>query len=197
MTFNYSGFFIRDLIYPKILDNTIHDLFLYSNDNPNNLTFPDELQHRHKLTKDDTFLYNYHLTNLTALEVGKQNYNPIRYNHNSNGVNELVSSLSPIIEDMSSDYTYLVEVLMQNDLNKVNLFFALVAWLSIDNFRWHKLPNFSHISEDLSYGLVSEYPDLILPYACFIADINRRVSLELITKDTLNLLDNAARLSIN
>lgn len=194
MTFNYSGFYIRDLIYNKILDNSFHELLFSFNSNPL-IPFPPNLKYRHQLTNHADFLFAYHYTNLSALEVGKHFYDPIRYTHNPAGVHELVDSLAPVYNS-TSNQTYLVEVLMQNDLNKVNLFFATVAWLSIDNFRWHKLPEFSHIPEDLCYGLVSEYPDIIFPYAAFVSNVNRYPNLELLPTETLNALASVAKLSI-
>lgn len=193
MTFNYSGFYIRDLIYNKILDNSFHELLFSFNSNPL-ISFPTTLKYRHQLTNDPNFLFAYHFTNLAALEVGKHFYEPIRYNHNPSGVCELVDSLTPVYNS-DCNQTYMVEVLMQNDLNKVNLFFATVAWLSIDNFRWHNLPQFSHIPEDLSYGLVSDYPDLIFPYAAFISNVNRYPNLELLPSETLDDLESVAHLS--
>ena len=193
MTFNYSGFYIRDLIYNKIMDNSFHELLFSFNSNPLP-SFPTNFKSRHKLINDPRFLFSYHFTNLAALEIGKHFYNPIRFNHNSNGVCELVDSLTPVYNS-NSNQTYMVEVLMQNDLNKVNLFYATVAWLSIDDFKWHKLPNFSHIPEDLSYGLVSNYPDLIFPYAAFISNVNRYPNLELLPSEILDTLESVAYLS--
>lgn len=192
MNLNYSGFYIRDLIYQKILDNTIHELLFSFNSN-SFCRFPTNLSHRQHLISNTEFLYHYHLTNLLALEVGKLHYHPIRYANNTKGVHEVANSLA--VDDSNSE-TYVVEVIMQNDLQKVNLFYATVAWLSIDDFRWHKLPPFSHIPEDLSYGLVSDYPDMILPYAAFISKVDRYPALELLDSSTIELVKETAKISV-
>lgn len=48
---------------------------------------------------------------------------------------------------------------------------AISAWLTIDDFRWHEVDPV--YGKDLAYGLVSRYPDLIIPLAMFVLNIDR------------------------
>ncbi|WP_141712637.1 hypothetical protein A5482_015980 (plasmid) [Cyanobacterium sp. IPPAS B-1200] len=57
-------------------------------------------------------------------------------------------------------------LLVISDANKCNLFLCIVAWLTIDDFRWHKI--YPSVPEDLSYGLVLQYPDYILSCVEFV-----------------------------
>lgn len=194
MSISYSSFVIRDLIKDKILDNSIHELLFEFNSHDNTtFPFPSPLCSRHLLLRDSNFQYKYHLTNLLALEIGKTIYNPIRYTTVNKGITELATSLTKVYSDDDSSETYMVEVLMQNDLNRVNLFFATVAWLTVDEFRWHNHPGFEHIPSDLSYGLVQTYPDLLIPYGLFISNLNRYPNLDLLDSDKISLIESIAR----
>lgn len=201
MSINYSIFVMRDLLKEKIIDNTIHELLIgHTNKDELFQQFPSKLQNRHLMLRDPNFQFNYHITNLIALQIGKSLYNPIRYINNNEGVNEKASSLTKVYskdktENINTDI-YLVEVLMQNDLNRVNLFFATVAWLTIDEFRWHNEPGFENVPSDLSYGLVQEYSDLLIPYSMFITNINREENLKLLNTQQLNLINIMAKDSI-
>lgn len=95
------------------------------------------------------------------------------------------------IEGDSVEETTLFERLIQNDTEDHNYFFGLVAWLTIDDFRWHKLPGFKHIRSDLSYELVLSYPDIIIPLAKFILKDERHEGL--LTRKDLETIDAIAK----
>jgi hypothetical protein len=204
MNLNYSVFTIRDIIKEKILNNSVQDLlFKVNNQNVSLPSLPSKLSLRHNLPNCQNYLYYYHLTNIIALEIGKKHYSPIRYKIKNNGIEEMADSISPIFSqdnnisknDINTE-TYLVEVLMQQDLNKVNLFFALTAWMSIDTFRWHELEGFEHIPEDLSYGLVTDYYDLLLPYGAFVSNLDRYIHYDLLDSSEISKLTKIAEQSV-
>lgn len=57
---------------------------------------------------------------------------------------------------------------MRQDLARVPLQIAIVAWLSTDQFRWSDdYPHFEEEYSDLSYGLVTSFPEGVLAYATF------------------------------
>ncbi|WP_152034140.1 hypothetical protein [Synechococcus elongatus] len=51
----------------------------------------------------------------------------------------------------------LAVALASNDLDRAVYPIAATAWLTTDNFRWHKLQGFQSVPEDLSYGLILDY----------------------------------------
>lgn len=73
--------------------------------------------------------------------------------------------------------------LMENDFHRVILPIAVTAWLTVDEFRWHHY--FEDIPEDLHYGLVTQYPEVIIYYAAFIAGFNRAEALATLTPQTI------------
>ena len=78
----------------------------------------------------------------------------------------------------ATDGRPLVYVLMEQDILRVILPVAVTAWLTVDDFRWHH--HVSEIPEDLQYGLVLSYPNLLVQYAAFIAGYNREKILNFI-----------------
>lgn len=73
--------------------------------------------------------------------------------------------------------------LMENDIHRVIAPVAITAWLTLDEFRWH-----NHIPDipcDLSYGLVTHYPEAIIKYAVFMGNWNRAEIISQLPKKTI------------
>jgi hypothetical protein len=73
--------------------------------------------------------------------------------------------------------------LMENDIHRVIAPVAITAWLTLDEFRWH-----NHIPDipcDLSYGLVTHYPEAILKYAVFMGNWDRAEILSQLSQKTI------------
>lgn len=65
---------------------------------------------------------------------------------------------------------YLPSYLALRDINRVPVQAAAVAWLSFDGWRWDK-EKYPGFPEDLSYGLVLEYPQPILAATAWLAGL--------------------------
>jgi hypothetical protein len=80
--------------------------------------------------------------------------------------------------------------LMENDIHRVIAPVAVTAWLTIDEFRWHHyIPG---IPQDLHYGLVTQYPEVIVCYAAFMAGLNRTEVLSQLPAETIILCEELA-----
>jgi len=175
---------LRDLIKSKILSNSVH-LLLPTELIKNNKKFPQN-NLIHYLPNEAFTLGNYfYLFRLCEL-VANKTYSPERYNTMASA-----SSGKPIME-LSGDESPLITLLpiinhlVCIDISCVNLFVAAVAWLTTDDFRWETLNPMIH--DKLSYGLVLQYPDYIIPMCCMIADYKRYEFLEDIDKESLEMV---------
>lgn len=186
---NYSAIYLRDELLKRTLENSVHKLLLC--DDPNKLvSLPTPLNQRHMVLNSDYFCYCYHKTYIIGQALAKKNVKPRLNPAKSDLMDEAYAySLLPHEQDLQ---IYSFEAIMQNDLNSVNYFFALIAWLTIDEFRWHLLPDFKHIKEDLSYGLVLEYPDVIGTLAKFILGFSRHEMFDKLSQEDLMKIDEIA-----
>lgn len=148
----YDAKYIRDLLKQHILQNTGDTLL--DDWNPTKETdkgfLPFTMGGLHLCRDDKRFTYRYHRLLSLSQEVALQHYR------------------SDIGETMRS--------LMLKDLARVTVLSAVTAWLTTDGLRWHNLD--PDVPEDLSYGLVLQYPRGVLSYAAMIANINRAEALK-------------------
>jgi hypothetical protein len=135
----------------------------------------------------ESYCYLWHLANNIALLFWK---------------NETFTSLAsvhlgkpiPEIVDIEDDSCPLLRVLLTKDLDTVNLNWALVAWLTIDGFRWESL--YPHLEfPDLNYGLVLQYPNYILTLAVVVTNLadHREGLTALLNKPTLDWIAQMAK----
>lgn len=169
----------------------MHELLIC--EQPNMLKpLPSNHKNRHMILSDPNFKLAYYRTHLWAMEVAKMNYVPVRQSLTGKSVEELGKSFYDT--DGSGPDIFFIESLMQNDMAGTNMWFACVAWLSYDEFRWHETENYGHIREDLFYGLVLQYADFILPYAAYLLDLNRSEQWE-ISSEVAEEIEEKARTS--
>jgi hypothetical protein len=78
--------------------------------------------------------------------------------------------------------------LINQDFAKVNCLIALVAWLTTDEWRWHKEYPHYNIPEDLNYGLVLQEPLAVIYFAMYVLGYDRKLDYNTIleTKESLN-----------
>jgi hypothetical protein len=81
---------------------------------------------------------------------------------------------------------YLIDSLLTNDLKRCHFFICLMAWISYSRDE-SILANDPSIPEDLHYGLILEYPEVIFAYAEYICSSKeRRKELkQTISKDSI------------
>jgi hypothetical protein len=79
--------------------------------------------------------------------------------------------------------------LINCEFTKVNCLIALVAWLTTDDWRWHKEYPHYNIPEDLSYGLVLQEPQAVINFALYILGYNRTLDHDIISEVKTNLKD--------
>lgn len=68
--------------------------------------------------------------------------------------------------------------LINHEFNRVNCLVALVAWLTIDEWRWHKEYPFYNIPEDLNYGFVLQEPLAVINFTLYILGYKRDLEIE-------------------
>lgn len=180
--FNNSILGLRDKLKDLILTNTIHLLIPTVGTEEPLHPFPVGEQ-VHMLPYHYDTLVNYFYLFKLATNYSEATYNPERY-----GSEASIASGKPInvskMAQYTSDYPHLPTQLVVKDVAKCNMFIAAVAWLSWDNFRWQEeLPT---VPIDLSYGLVLQFPDYIIPFCEFLLDMNRKPYLESIGMEQLD-----------
>lgn len=79
--------------------------------------------------------------------------------------------------------------LINNEFNRVNCLIALVAWLTIDDWRWHKEYGQYDIPEDLQYGLVLQEPTAVITFALYILGYKRDLDNETVSQIKTSLKD--------
>lgn len=67
--------------------------------------------------------------------------------------------------------------IINNEFNRVNCLIAIVAWLTTDEWRWHKEYPDYNIPEDLSYGLVLDEPQAVISFSLYILGYKRELDL--------------------
>jgi len=150
-SYNFHITAIRDELIRKVRSNTEETIFAEFSNTPL-IKFP---ENKKKLPQNHETVVAYYKAMLYAESVGYLNYSDIRQGKAIKRV----------------DLDAMVVKLMWKDLDKVTLPVALVAWLTIDSFRWHRV--YVDFPEELSYGLVLDYADFVIPYATFIHGCNR------------------------
>lgn len=102
-------------------------------------------------------------------------------------INARMYAMNQVIKKKEKqDHLFLLTGLEDTDHNRVTLLYMLSAWLTIDEFRWHKVFSYEEIPEDLSYGLVLDYPTYVLNYANYVLNPSlRRLYLEELSKEEL------------
>lgn len=98
-------------------------------------------------------------------------------------VEQMLKSTQPNDTKSVIDHRPLLCWLMENDFHRVILPIAVTAWLTVDEFRWHHY--FEDIPEDLHYGLATQYPEVIIYYAAFIAGFNRAEAFATLSPQTI------------
>lgn len=137
-------------------------------------------------------LYRYYKTIIYAERVGLMHTCPALY-----APKELIEKipdeqLRPENEQRSLE----VKTIAYRDLCKVHGPIALTAWLTNDEFRWHKIDK--SIPEDLSYGLVNQYPDFVLTYGLYLSGLQRtRIERDLLTSELEQKLDGYAMTALD
>jgi hypothetical protein len=79
--------------------------------------------------------------------------------------------------------------LINVEFTQVNCLIALVAWLTTDNWRWHKEYPHYNIPEDLSYGLVLSEPDAVISFALYVLGYKRTLDHDIICEVKTSLKD--------
>lgn len=78
----------------------------------------------------------------------------------------------------TTDEKSVVKNVLWQDLKRVSFPVALVSWLTTDSFRWHENTYMlQNTYEDLNYGLVLQYPEVILSFAAYVLYHDSTVSL--------------------
>jgi len=174
---------LRDEIKSKILDNSLH-LLLPKKATNINYQFPTD-NIFHYLPNEAFTLANYFYLFRMAELVANQEYTVGRHNSMASAsINKPITELS-MTKSKSAGILPLVGELICEDIGKVNVFVACVAWLSTDGFKWETVNPM--ITEDLSYNLVSQYYDYVVPFACVIADFRRDELVSKLSKESLEL----------
>lgn len=179
---------LRQLFIDKIVNNTVHQL-LPTYLHKINVQFPANPPQRGLLPFDRSTLHNYHYLLRLAETYTVPKYNNLRYSSeaaiaSNKGIDETSNFLIP----GTTTALPFVSTVIYKDISKVNAFICAVAWLSSDEFKWHiKYPEYQ-IPEDLSYGLVLQYPDFIIPYCCVLADYKREECYTQLQSESLKLI---------
>lgn len=150
---------VRNYIRKQVVNNNINR-FLPTIWSVNNKQFPIR-NTCHLLPKEPKTLTNYYyLVRLCEL-CGILNCSKSKQN---------THEVSSYTSQLSEDNIPVAVKLYYQDLTRANIFVSLVAWLSTDGFRWHTNPMFANIPEDLSYSLVLNYPEFIIPVARLVTN---------------------------
>lgn len=153
----------------KILDtNTIHKIvkpILY----PKTEHFPTGIDRIGLLPNSAGTILNYCFHSRLAEVVGILHYKTGRFGDVSHSNTERGHNEPGLFQHFYAEPPSLVIDLCLTDLHRVNCFVAAYAWLTTNDFRWHH--KYKHLPEDLSYGLILQYPDFIIPYAACISGL--------------------------
>lgn len=175
---------LRDNIKSKVLNHSLH-LLLPKKSTQFNHHFPKENTF-HYLPNEAFTLANYFYLFRLAELVAYNEYQIERHNSMAAAsINKPIIEVSSI-KSKTAGVLPIVGELICEDVGKVNMFIACVAWLSTDNFNWSSIN--SVVPEDLSYNLVSQYYDYVVPFACVLADYRRT---EFVDKLSSSALDSA------
>lgn len=182
---------LRQKLIDKIINNTVHEL-LPTSLHKINARFPLSANDRALLPNDKPTLLNYHYLLRLSEVIGILNYKDLRYNSDAAiSLNKGISESTNLTTEMTG-LLPLVATVAYKDMAKVNAFICAVAWLSIDDFKWHtQYPSYL-VPEDLSYGLVLQYPDFIIPFCSVIADYKREECYSKIQEESLKLVSKYA-----
>lgn len=162
---------IRDKLISSVHSNNIHTL-LPNFVSKNNIAFPTCAGLTHQLPFHRESLLNYYYLVRLCEIYGSSKSKVVRPQMNVM-VDETTQKTTGIDNNLASTAI----LLFYNDVARANIFVSTVAWLTIDEFRWHKTENFTQTPEDLSYGMILQYPDLVVPVAKLVADIDRAEAL--------------------
>lgn len=167
-----SSHTLRTNLIERVLNNTLHEL-LPKKFSLTSVIFPPSIDQRKMLPNNAYTLGNYYYLLRLAEVVACLKYEEARHNtmasaHLGKPIKEYSTRGSSVIPVLP-----LVATVMYADLGQVNAFVAAAAWLTTDDFRWHNQDKQLKVPETLSYGLVLQYPDFILPYCSVIADYGR------------------------
>lgn len=181
---------LRNEIKSKVLNNSLH-LLLPKKSTNINYKFPSDSIF-HYLPNEAFTLANYFYLFRIAELVAYREYTMERYNSMASAsINKPLLELSNT-KSKSAGILPIVGDLICEDTGKVNIFVACVAWLSTDGFNWSTINPM--VPEDLSYNLVSQYFDYVVPFACVVADYRRN---ELVSKLSEESLESAYSQAVN
>lgn len=154
-------------------------------DNPNDDWYIPKPYGLNYIPRTQEFLYEYFKLIMECEWVGQMHFNPDEYLPDYERRN-LEKNNPDRFRPHNKEASKLLKLINFEQLKKCNILIACIAWLTIDSSPINK--NDPTIPEDLSYGLVLDYPEFVIPYALYCSKIKRDRLKTLFTKDTLRKL---------
>lgn len=152
-----------------------------------NYKFPLSKAGHNQLMSTPEFLEAYYKLILLSEQAALSCYSTTRYGSTS------AIAKGEGIDEMDDENISTVRYLVNKDLKVAILPVAVAAWLTIGDFRWHSID--ANIPKELSYGLVLQYPDFVIPYAMYGSGLVRHELHNTLKPECIEYCEHYARQS--